>query len=475
MGTDAVAKLAASGRSAQSIDLTAPATAGAYYYGACVDAVTDESDTTDNCSASVRVDVVELVTQPQLSGSPDLEVGTPSVDDSAPVTGDSFRLSATVSNAGDAESPATTLRYYRSSDATITTADTEVGTDAVAKLAASGRSAQSIDLTAPATAGAYYYGACVDAVTDESDTTDNCSASVRVDVVELVTQPQLSGSPDLEVGTPSVDDSAPVTGDSFRLSATVSNAGDAESPATTLRYYRSTDATITTADTEVGTDAVAKLAASGRSAQSIDLTAPATAGAYYYGACVDAVTDESDTTDNCSASVRVDVVELATQPQLSGSPDLEVGSPSVDDSAPVTGDSFRLSATVSNAGDAESPATTLRYYRSTDATITTADTRGGHGRGGEAGGVGEERAVDRPDGAGDGGRVLLRCLRRCGDRRVRHDGQLLGVGAGGRRGAGDAAATVGQPRPRGRDAFGGRLRPGDGRFVQAVGDGEQRG
>ena len=262
-----------------------------------------------------------------------------------------------MSNTGDGESPATTLRYYRWTDATITWADTAVGTDGVGVLSASGTSAESIPLTAPVTAGAYYYGACVDAVADESDTTDNCSASVKVDV-------EAPRYPDLEAGTPTVSDSAPETGASFTLSATVSNAGDGESPATTLRYYRSTDATITRADTAVGTDGVGVLSASGTSAESIPLTAPVTAGAYYYGACVDAVADESDTTDNCSASVKVDV-------EAPRYPDLEAGTPTVSDSAPETGASFTLSATVSNAGDGESPATTLRYYRSTDATITT--------------------------------------------------------------------------------------------------------
>ena len=361
VGTDAVGALAASGTSAQSISLTAPATAGTYYYGACVDAVTDESDTTDNCSASVQVDV-------EAPTYPDLGVRSPSVSDSEPETGASFTLSATVSNAGDGESPATTLRYYRSTDATITTSDTAVGTDAVAVLAASGSSSGSVDLTAPSTVGTYYYGACVDAVTGESDTTDNCSASVQVDVVE--TQQKGQGHPDLEVGTPTVSDSGPETGASFTLSATVSNAGAGESPPPTLRYYRSTDATITTSDTEVGTDAVGALAASGSSAQSISLTAPSDAGRYYYGACVDTVTDESDTTDNCSSSVQVDV-EAPTYP------DLEVGTPTVDDTTPETGASFTLSATVSNTGSGESPAPTLRYYRSTDATITTSDTEVG--------------------------------------------------------------------------------------------------
>ena len=353
VGTDAVGALAASGTSAQSISLTAPATAGPYYYGACVDAVTGEPDTADNCSGSVKVDV-------EAPKYPDLEVGTPTVSDTSPETGASFTLSATVSNAGDGESVATTLRYYRSTDATITRLDTEVGTGAVGALAASGTSAQSISLTAPATAGAYYYGACVDAVAGESDTADNCSGSVKVDV-------EAPKYPDLEVETPTVSDTSPEPGASFTLMATVSNAGDRGSVATTLRYYRSTDATITTSDTAVGTDAVGALAASGTSAQSISLTAPATAGAYYYGACVDAVTGKSDTADNCSGSVKVDV-------EVPKYPDLEVGTPTVSDTSPETGASFTLSATVSNAGDGESVATTLRYYRSTDATITRSDT-----------------------------------------------------------------------------------------------------
>ena len=361
VGTDAVDALSASGTSAESIDLTASATAGTYYYGACVDAVTGESSTTNNCSSAVSV-TVSAPPPPPPQVNPDLVVAS-SVNDNSLETGGSFTLSVAVTNAGDRESPATTLRYYRSTDATITASDTQVGTDAVGVLSVLGTSAESIDLTAPSTAGTYYYGACVDAVAGESDTTNNCSAAVPVDVEEPV-------YPDLEVGTPSVNDSSPETGGSFTLSATVTNVGDGESPATTLRYYRSADATITTSDTQVGTGTVGVLSASGTSAESIDLAAPSTPGRYYYGACVDAVADESDTTDNCSGSVQVGVEEPVY-------PDLEVGSPSVDDSSPETGGSFTLSATVTNGGDRESPATTLRYYRSTDATISSSDTEVG--------------------------------------------------------------------------------------------------
>ena len=284
-----------SGASAESISLTAPSTARAYYYGACVDTVTGESDTTNNCSASVKVDV-------EAPKYPDLEVGAPRVSDSSPAPGAEFTLSLTVSNVGDGESPATPLRYYRSTDATITRSDTAVGTDQVGTLSPSGASAESISLTAPSTARAYYYGACVDTVTGESDTTNNCSASVKVDV-------EAPKYPDLEVGAPRVSDSSPAPGAEFTLSLTVRNAGDGESPTTTLRYYRSADATITTSDTEVDTETLAGLAASGSSSGSVDLTVPPSPGTYYYGACVGAVTGESDTTNNCSSSVKVTVRE----------------------------------------------------------------------------------------------------------------------------------------------------------------------
>ncbi len=489
VGTDAVGALAASGTSSESISLTAPSSAGTYYYGACVDTVSGEADTTNNCSTGVPITVsggstfapanqaafdartvgkralsddssnykdfvsagrfreVEgddvymgrytyertgpnsgrlaffydgggrctsnltyesattgastyscsdgsrgttnwwLVDIPT-SNAPDLAVGSPSVSDASPDAGTSLTLRATVRNAGDGRSAATTLRYYRSSDATISTSDTAVGTDAVGGLAASGTSAESISLTAPSSAGTYYYGACVDTVSGESDTANNCSSAVRVTVsngasggntfgvgsalpgvptsgifipaivsgasvsasggattiafnnsgyIELqdgtrytcraaggcqvrngvVTRgtiesggggtPPPSSGPDLAVGSPSVSDASPDAGASLTLRATVRNGGDGRSAATTLRYYRSSDATISTSDTAVGTDAVGGLAASGTSAESISLTAPSSAGTYYYGACVDTVSGESNTANNCSSAVRVTV------------------------------------------------------------------------------------------------------------------------------------------------------------------------
>ena len=115
-------------------------------------------------------------------GSPDLIVESPSVSDNTLRTGQSFTLRATVRNQGTGASASTTLRYYRSSNTIISRSDTHVGTDVVGGLSASGTSAESITLTAPSSSGTYYYGACVDDVSGESNTNNNCSDGVTVTV-----------------------------------------------------------------------------------------------------------------------------------------------------------------------------------------------------------------------------------------------------------------------------------------------------
>ena len=119
--------------------------------------------------------------------------------------------------------------------------------------------------------------------------------------------PGSTPAPDVAVDQPTVSDSSPTAGASFTLNATVRNRGDGAAGSTTLRYFQSTDSSITTSDTEVGTASVNSLSASGSSSETISLTAPSTPGTYYYGACVDAVSGESDTGNNCSTAVAVTV------------------------------------------------------------------------------------------------------------------------------------------------------------------------
>ena len=117
---------------------------------------------------------------------PDLVLDTPRVSNGALAPGQSFTLSVTVRNRGAGQAASTTLRYFRSSDATISTGDATVGTDGIGSLAASGAIDRSIGLTSPSAAGTYYYGACVDPVPGESDTGNNCSGSVAVTVTRRI-------------------------------------------------------------------------------------------------------------------------------------------------------------------------------------------------------------------------------------------------------------------------------------------------
>ena len=123
--------------------------------------------------------VIESVMQ--AARSPDLVVSV----EASPTTvkpGDTVTISATVRNQGNGQSAATTLRIHSSSDEVISTNDTEIDTSPVSSLSASRVSGYTISLTAPSTAGTYYYGTCVDPVSGESRTGNNCSQSVRVTV-----------------------------------------------------------------------------------------------------------------------------------------------------------------------------------------------------------------------------------------------------------------------------------------------------
>ena len=451
VGTDNVSGLGASQSSTASISLTVPTSAGTYYYGACVEAVTDESSSDNNCSDAVSITVQHLES--------DLVVEQLTVSKRTLTPSENFTLSATVTNEGTGSAAATTLRYYRSTDATISTSDTEVGTDSVSGLGADESSAASITLTAPTSAGTYYYGACVEAVTDESSSDNNCSDAVSITVQQstqptgqttysigedIPTLPTGSWSPDTVLGggggarvvisggttivtfgnggaiiddgitytcvaaggctvegirvtqgtiqasgdgsppppaqTPNLvvesvqaQPSTVTPGQRFRLYATLRNSGTGQSAATIVRYYRSTDNIISTDDTQLGTGRRNPLAANASIRRFLNVTAPTAPGTYYYGVCVDSVPNESDTANNCSAAVSVIVQQPAQRP------DLVIESVQAEPSTVDPGQEFRLSATLRNSGTVQSAATIVRYYRSTDNIISTEDTQLGTG------------------------------------------------------------------------------------------------
>ena len=298
--TDSIRSLSASGTSRrQSIGLTAPSDPGAYEYRACVDAVSGESDRLNNCSNSVSVTVGS-------DEDPDLVVESPAVSKSSLDPREPFTFSATVRNRGRGTAAATTLRYEtRTRGSSSWSRFSE--TDSIRSLSASGTSRrQSIGLTAPSDPGAYEYRACVDAVSGESDRLNNCSNSVSVTVGS-------DEDPDLVVESPSVEDAdhrplqRPLNpGEFFWFTATVRNQGGGTAAATPLRYQNRREGA-SSWSTLPQMWSIRSLSASKSTRVGHRFAAPTEAGTYYYRGCVDSVSGESNTANNCSTTVSVAV------------------------------------------------------------------------------------------------------------------------------------------------------------------------
>lgn len=479
VGTHPVPRLVVDATGAGSVSATGPADPGIYFYGACALPLDSESDIGNNCSGSVRLRVWQPNRAPRAVGAirsrpvgagasislgvaryfddPDADTLTYSAASSAPLIatasakdgivtvsgvaagqamimvtardpdgltairsfevtvqpapspdlvvqfsasaaslgpGDPFTLNATVRNQGSGASSATTLRYYRSSDALIGTADALLGTDPVGRLDPALSSSQSLSATAPTDGEIHYFGACIDALANESDRANNCSDAFAVQIVLVNRTPRGIGTisnralivggsvavdvgghfvdpdgdvlnysavssdtltaraaalnssvavagvgvggativvtatdpgglaatrsfdvsvedetallPDLVVSALSVDVTDSIeAGARFTLGGDVHNRGPGDASATTLRYYHSADGAITTSDTELASEGVAQLVSNEASAHATALSAPSDAGTHYFGACVDAVGNEPDVANNCSGAVEL--------------------------------------------------------------------------------------------------------------------------------------------------------------------------
>ena len=332
------------GRSrSESVRIRAPSDAGTYYYGACVDPVHLESDTANNCSDAVTVTI---------SGRPDLVVRSVSVSNPAPQPGTEFTLNATVYNQGTGPSERADLTYYRSTDRRIEVSDTPVGSDRVSALDPRRKDDESTGVTAPSGAGIYHYGACVASVALESDTTNNCSSAETITV-------SAPTRPDLIVRLPEIDNDRPAPGSSITVIYQIWNQGDADSGPIQATAYRSRDRNIGPNDEFIATLDIRNIAAGrGLDWVRINQVVPTAPGTYYYGACVNAVSGESNTRNNCSTGAAITVVEppdLVLNIFLGGSGPEYVGSTS------------SVAAEVYNVGQGSAGSSaTVRFYRSTN-------------------------------------------------------------------------------------------------------------
>lgn len=374
IGQSIVPALAAGASTTGNIPATMPSstTLGSYYLFCKADplsALLETEEGNNNSSTGIAI-----------------SVGAASVDLTLPVLtpsktllsiGDSFTISDTVQNVGTLSTTTAssrssfTIRYYLSSDSTISAADRLLGSRSVLPLLAGASSAANTTVKIPLTTppgSTYYLGALVDANKDVAESNELNNApyfSTQITVnrnIELhfVTDP--SGAP-ASIGN----------GLNFNLSNNVINSGSTvTSGPVTVRFYLSKDSIISTADTLIGSRSISSLAAGASSSVSTKLTIPVglAPGDYKLGAIIDPTNTLTETNEGNNI--------WATGPSLSVFRNQDVTVTSV---TPLTitglkpGYNMDVSSTISNIGSTYTSGSVLtRFYLSVDPIVTTADT-----------------------------------------------------------------------------------------------------
>ena len=251
---------------------------------------------------------------------PDLKIDRLKVSPSPVAPGKKFDISIRVHNNGPGKSAPTELSVYYSDKRHSSLEELEddignlkmAGTLNVPSISANRSKDLKLNVKAPTVPDRYYYGALLPSNIGETDYQKELKADMLRNNLAWEDDLMVESSPDLVIDSIWIAGDATLNpGDQFTLRTTVRNDGigrPESSPA--LDYYRSTDADISTSDSWVGMDSVSRSdldTGETSSAERITLSAPNEPGVYYYGACVERVDNEQDTTNNCSTAVAIRV------------------------------------------------------------------------------------------------------------------------------------------------------------------------
>ena len=274
----------------EEVQLTTPLTAKEYYYVVRISTETPESITSNNWSRPLRVNVV----------SPYNKLSIPIADTTTPSPGSRFYLSVTATNIGEGQANSAFLTLFCSTDDDVTTNDELIFTFSVPPLKPGASAEYITPVIASTNISTNYYAFCLELVLADDTTKLVWSEPISI----LVSEEGLS---DLSVLFFTRTDSVPA-GSNFSLTAIVRNSGSVIASNTTLTFYRSLDSIIDARDNRQGTLSVPFLSSGGLNYYSNQVTAPLTAGSYYYGACVAEVPGEANTANNCSIGTMMVVV-----------------------------------------------------------------------------------------------------------------------------------------------------------------------
>ena len=316
-----------------------------YYYYACVDIADDEQDTDDNCSptpaeVTVQSTVPEPETEEEPAAQPDLTITITAVSPASVQSGDTVALQVRVQNKGTAPASQEAVYIYQHSSETANpkTGGVRIRTTSTGKILAPNASVRGTFRSPAPTVSAtkqYYYYACVDTADDEHNTDDNCSATpAEVTVRSTVTEPETpdeteeepeepTGHPDLSVTNATASPASLQSSYIITVQAKITNTGTAPAETETVRIYRhvrKTNNPKTGGTRERGTAATGTLLTGNAVTVTSTHTAPTVSETkrYYYYVCVDPLTDEQNTDDNCSRTPAEVVVRV--KPEDTGPP-----------------------------------------------------------------------------------------------------------------------------------------------------------
>ena len=239
---------------------------------------------------------------------PDLIVDYLSASWSTADAGDSKSISTRIKNDGDSSSGSFRWGLYLSTDTTITTSDLLLDDWSQSSISSGSTRSSTKSVTIPSsiTGGYYYVGMIVDINNQVSESDENNNDdydSGRVHVYELA---------DLVPRTTSSSCSTPATGtigDYLDSSISIQYENDVSSShgqSTGTFYwamYLSTDSTITTSDTQVGSDQYSSSLSSGSYrtdslSSSTRLPSNINAGTYYWGYILDVDSDVDEASES---------------------------------------------------------------------------------------------------------------------------------------------------------------------------------
>jgi len=309
---------------------------------------------------------------------PDLIVDYLAASWSSADAGDSKSVSIRIENIGDASSGSFRWGLYLSSDQTITTSDIHLDDWSKSSISAGSTYSTSKTITIPTTitGGYYYVGMIVDINNQVSESNENNNDEYdtgRVHVYELA---------DLVPRTTSSSCSTPATGTigdylsssiSIQYENDVSSSHGQSTGSFDWAMYLSTDSTITTSDSQVGSDQYSSSLSSGSYrtdslSSSTRIPSSLSAGTYYWGYILDVDSDVDEASE--SNNVRT-CDQITLQEDL---PDIEATSVGTSSSSAVMGETITVSYRIDNIGTDYTGSFYWKLYLSTDSTITTSDT-----------------------------------------------------------------------------------------------------